>query len=219
MRGASDPVARGTELNAVPGIRGSLTRGLTSRRTARRQSEAEMPWLLRLWRKADGEAGRGDSRPPQKNRAARLSKTRNIQTHGNRRPERRAASPLPSDSIRGVVFSSLTSAADAPWRRRRSPQRVPGNREAIIRGPETAAPLQTGSRTMAAPFPGAEREKGKKERHPPTDPGLEPGEDRRTQFKSPAPRSLGPPVKPEDDGRERRAGEGKKTAPAAPPIR
>ena len=143
-----------------------------------------MPWLLRLWRKADGEAGRGDSRPPQKNRAARLSKTRNIQTHGNRRPERRAASPLPSDSIRGVVFSSLTSAADAPWRRRRSPQRVPGNREAIIRGPETAAPLQTGSRTMAAPFPGAEREKGKKERHPPTDPGLEPGEDRRTQLKS-----------------------------------
>ena len=79
MRGASDPVARGTELNAVPGIRGSLTRGLTSRRTARRQSEAEMPWLLRLWRQRMERPV--EATPALRKRTARrVSRTRNIQT-------------------------------------------------------------------------------------------------------------------------------------------
>ena len=180
MRGASDPVARGTELNAVPGIRQGLTRPCASWRTARRQSEAEMPWLLRLWRQQMERPVRGDSRPPQKNRAARLSKTRNIQTL------RSPASRKTRRATLVFLFSNLCGgrAAEA---------------EALIpKSPEIAKRLsgvqRRRSRCKLGPgqwlrhFRELKGRKANQPRHPPT----KRSGDRRTQFKSLRPRFPGP---------------------------
>ena len=175
MRGASDPVARGTELNAVPGIRGSLTRGLTSRRTARRQSEAEMPWLLRLWRQRMERPV--EATPALRKRTARrVSRTRNIQT---------LRSPASRKTRRAtLVFSWITLR----------PAGRGGKGAYLNESPEIAKRLSGVQRwrprckldpgQWLRHFRELKERKANQRRHPPTDPGLEPGEDRRTQLKS-----------------------------------